>query len=78
MTDSNEKRPLVQFEELNLVGKVVFATGTVFKMAETAFDFTLSTLGKAWNEAEKAFHEELRDTSNDAVIIEEFTDEKKK
>jgi len=71
MVDPNDKRPLVQFEELNAVGKVVFAAGTVFKMAETAFDYTLTTLGKVWEEAERAFHQEMTDDSNDAVIIEE-------
>jgi len=71
MADPNNKQPLVQFEELNVVGKVVFVAGTVFKLAETALDYTLTTFEKVWDESEKAFQKEMQDDSNDAVIIEE-------
>jgi hypothetical protein len=77
MDSSDENNKLVEFERLNPVGKLVFLTGTAFKAAEQVVGYTVTTLQSIWDEAEKAFSDGLSDTSQDAVILEEYPSDTK-
>ncbi len=83
MDSENEKKQLVEYDNLNTAGKAVFIAGTAYKVAERAIDYTVSTLSGIWAEAEKAFQGGLNEgnegevsetpssEAKDAVILEE-------
>jgi hypothetical protein len=86
MDSENEKKQLVEYDNLNTAGKAVFIAGTAYKIAERAIDYTFSTLSGIWAEAEKAFQSGLNEgneenegdgsdmpskEAKDAVILEE-------
>ncbi|MDA0684846.1 MAG: hypothetical protein O3A57_10545 [Bacteroidetes bacterium] len=48
---------VVEFERLNTVGKAVYLAGGAFRTLGSIFDFTVSTIGDVWIQAEKAFTE---------------------
>ena len=64
---------VIEFDQLNLVGKAIFVTGTLFKTAETVVSYTVTTLSDIWDQAEQAFLDEHdpRERVSDAVIVEE-------
>ena len=80
MDSENEKKQLVEYDNLNTAGKAVFIAGTAYKIAERALDYTVSTVSGIWAEAEKAFQSGLNEgdvsdmpskEAKDAVILEE-------
>ena len=61
----------VEYDRLNTVGKAVYITGSIFKVAESVFDFTVSSLSSIWDQAQEAFGEGMDDNVSDAVILNE-------
>lgn len=55
----------VEFNRLNPVGKAIFLTGSVVRVASDFLEFTLRTAGTVLTEAERAFREGLAEDDDD-------------
>ncbi|MGI9174781.1 MAG: hypothetical protein ACR2GR_05640 [Rhodothermales bacterium] len=68
--EEREKR-IVQFEDLNAVGKAVFLAGAAARVTSGLIDFTLKRAADIAADAEHAFKQGLDANVEDAKIIEE-------
>jgi hypothetical protein len=68
---SEHERRLIQFDDLNLLGKAIFLGGVITRVAGTVIDSTVRAATDIYLEAEKAFMEELDPNIEDAKILEE-------
>jgi hypothetical protein len=74
----DEKRPLVEFERLNWLGKAVYIGGVATHLASRAIEVSVEKASDLWVEAERAFKDGLGDGIEDARIIEEVPEDGKK
>ena len=72
------KDRLIQFEDLNLLGKAVFVGGFLTRAATKAVDATIKATVDIVTEAEKAFKQGLDPNIEDAKILEEHEEPTKK
>lgn len=70
----NDKR-LVEFEKLNLVGKVIFISGTTFRFVGDLLESVAETVVGIITETERAFIEGADPNVDDANIVETFDNE---
>lgn len=77
MTD-HDKRPSVQFDNLNLLGKTVFLTGAAIRTTASIFDAVLEHAADLYLEAERAFRQELDEGVEDAKILEERIEDRRR
>ena len=74
MAHSDDEHKIIKFDNLNLLGKLVYVSGFLSKTAsgivQTAVDATTEII----TEAEKAFKEGLDPNVDDAKIIDEIED----
>ena len=78
MKDSEENKKIVQFENLNLLGKVVYVGGVLSRVTSGFIETAVSATSEIVSEAEKAFKEGLDPNVEDAKIIEEVEEKGKK
>ncbi len=71
MAESEDERKIIQFENLNVLGKVVYVGGFVTRMATSLVDTAVHAATEIVTEAEKAFKQGLDPNVEDAKIIEE-------
>lgn len=76
MDDEHKQGPLVQFNDLNILGKAVFLGGILTRAATQVVDSAIRATADVVVEARKAFHQGLDPNIEDAHIIEE-TDERR-
>ncbi len=69
MTDP--ERRIVEFDRLNWLGKAVFVTGNVARVVGGILEFVVERTADLIGEAERAFHEALDDSVEDAKILDE-------
>jgi hypothetical protein len=67
----DEKRPLVEFERLNWLGKAVYLGGAATHLASRAIEFGIDKASTVWVVTERAFRDGLGDGIEDARVIEE-------
>ena len=72
---SNDQDRIVQFDQLNWLGKAVFVSGLVTRAATKVVESTIKATVDIVTEAEKAFKQGLDPNIEEAKIIEEI-DEK--
>ena len=83
MADSDNSDPekgdrIIQFSNLNLLGKAVYVSGVFTRVATKVVDSTIKATVDIVTEAEKAFKQGLDPNIEEAKIIEEHEDETKK
>jgi len=61
----------VEFDRLNLLGKVVFVTGTTVRVIGSVIDSVVETVSGVVQEAEKAFKEGMDPNIDEATIVDE-------
>jgi len=64
----------VEFDRLNLLGKVVFVTGTTVRVIGSVIDSVVETVSGVAQEAEKAFKEGMDPNIDEATIVDEGRD----
>jgi hypothetical protein len=64
-------RKVVEFEQLNALGKAIYAGGLVAAATGRAVNFVVDSASHLIDEAERAFREGLNDDIEDATIIDE-------
>ena len=69
-----EERQIIEFDQLNPVGKAVFIAGAVVHTTATAIDKMLEKAVDLALEAERAFKEGVDSTVEDAKVLEEHED----
>jgi len=67
----DEKRPIVEYEQLNWLGKAVYLGGAATHLAARAIEYGVDRAAEVMAEAERAFKEGLGDDIEEARIIEE-------
>ena len=72
MNDSDEEHKIIKFEELNLLGKLVYVSGFVSRSASTLVKVAVDATSEIITETEKAFKEGLDPNIDDAKIIDEI------
>ena len=73
-----EERQIIEFDQLNPVGKAVFIAGAVAHTTATAIDKMLEKAVDLVLEAERAFKEGMDSTVEDAKVLEEHEDVREK
>jgi hypothetical protein len=73
----DEKRPLVEFERLNWLGKAVYLGGAATHLASRAIEIGIDKASTVWVVTERAFRDGLGDGIEDARVIEEVSKEEK-
>lgn len=73
MADRDDR--IVQFEQLNLLGKAVYVTGAVARVTSSLLDSAINRAADVWVEAEEAFKKELDPNLEDAKILGEYENE---
>lgn len=81
MADSDKSDPkdgenIIRFGNLNLLGKAVFVSGVLTRVATKVVDSTIKATVDIVTEAEKAFKQGLDPNIEEAKILEEHEDEK--
>ncbi len=61
----------VDFDRLNLLGKVVYVTGTTFHVLGNVVESVVETLSGVVREAERAFKDGLDSDLDEATILDE-------
>lgn len=74
--DTGDNR-IIQFEDLNLLGKAVFVGGFLTRAATKAVDVTIKATVDIVVDAEKAFKQGLDPNIEDAKILEEHEEQRK-
>ena len=69
-----EERQIIEFDQLNPVGKAVYIAGAVVQTTATAIDKMLEKAADLVLEAERAFKEGMDSTVEDAKVLEEHED----
>jgi hypothetical protein len=71
MNDEHNQGPIIQFSDLNLLGKAVFLGGILTRAATQLVDTAIQATADVVVEAQKAFKQGLDPNIEDARIIEE-------
>ncbi|MDZ4701586.1 MAG: hypothetical protein SH809_17880 [Rhodothermales bacterium] len=71
MDDERNHGPIIQFSDLNLLGKAVFLGGFFTRVATQFVDTAIQATADVVIEAQKAFKQGLDPNIEDARIIEE-------
>ena len=71
MNPSDDEHKIIKFENLNLLGKLVFMSGVVTRSASTIVKAAVDATSEIIAETEKAFKEGLDSDVEDAKIIDE-------
>lgn len=77
---NNKGKPqrLVRFGDLNMLGKAVFIGGAITRVATKAVDSAIKASADIVVEAEKAFKQGLDPNIEDAKILDESEEKRKK
>jgi len=76
MAKSDDEHKIIKFEELNLLGKLVYVSGVFTRTATDIVQSAVDATSEIITEAEKAFKEGLDPNIDDAKIIDEIEDKK--
>ena len=76
MAKSDDEHKIIKFEELNLLGKLVYVSGVLSRTATDIVQSAVDATSEIITEAEKAFKEGLDPNIDDAKIIDEIEDKK--
>ncbi len=71
MDDQHNHGPIIQFSDLNLLGKAVFLGGVLTRVATQFVDTAIQATADVVVEAQKAFKQGLDPNIEDARILEE-------
>ena len=74
MSDSDDGQRIVQFENLNLLGKVVYVGGFLSRVATGVVGSAFKATSEIINETEKAFKDGMDPNIEEAKIIDETED----
>lgn len=66
-----DEERLVEFEQLNLLGKTVFLGGSAIRLAASAIDLSVRRAADIYVNAERAFRQGRDPNIDDANILEE-------
>ncbi|MEZ4700321.1 MAG: hypothetical protein R2834_08330 [Rhodothermales bacterium] len=77
MDDEHKHGPIIQFNDLNFLGKAVFLGGILTRAATQVVDSAIRATADVVVETRKAFQQGLDPNVEDAHIIEE-TDERRR
>ena len=77
MAEGNPDGPIIQFDNLNWLGKVVFIGGAVSRVASKLVDSAIDSATTLIADTERAFKEGIDPNVEDAKIIEERDEPKK-
>jgi hypothetical protein len=77
MDEERPQGPIIQFNDLNALGKAVFLGGLFTRFAAKAVDTAIRATAEVVVEARKAFRQGLDDNIEEAHILEE-TDERRR
>jgi hypothetical protein len=69
---------IIEFDTLNLLGKVVFVGGAAIRLLAHALDYAVEQVAEVIVQAERAFLEGRDDTVEDAKILEEHIEPRPK
>ena len=72
MDQSEDDHKIIKFDELNLLGKLVFVSGVLTRTASGIVQTAVDATAEIITEAEKAFKEGLDPNIEDAKVIEEI------
>lgn len=75
---SKQEGRIIQFNELNLLGKAVFVSGLFTRAATKVVDSTIKATVDIVTEAEKAFKQGIDPNIEEAKILEEHEDKPSK
>ncbi|MFK7846409.1 MAG: hypothetical protein AB8G77_14010 [Rhodothermales bacterium] len=75
---SKQEGRIIQFNELNLLGKAVFVSGLFTRAATKVVDSTIKATVDIVTEAEKAFKQGIDPNIEEAKILEEHEDKSSK
>ena len=76
MSDSDEEHKIIKFEDLNILGKLVFVSGVVTRSASSLVKAAVDATSEIIAETEKAFKDGLDSNIDDAKIIDEIEEKK--
>ncbi|MFT5515779.1 MAG: hypothetical protein ACI80V_001907 [Rhodothermales bacterium] len=77
MPDQKPIRPEIEFDRLNLVGKAVYVTGQVARVATVIVETVVDGAAALIAETERAFRDGLEPGVEEAKILEEFEEKRK-
>ena len=72
MSQSDDDHNIIKFDDLNLLGKLVYVSGVLTRTASGIVQTAVDATAEIITEAEKAFKEGLDPNVEDAKIIEEI------
>ena len=76
MAKSDDEHKIIKFDQLNLLGKLVYVSGVLTRTATDIVQSAVDATSEIITEAEKAFKEGLDPNIDDAKIIDEIEDKK--
>lgn len=72
MAGSDDEHKIIKFDNLNLLGKLVYVGGVLTRTAQDVVQTAVDATSEIISEAEKAFKEGLDPNIDDAKIIDEI------
>lgn len=78
MDDSNKGNREIQFDRLNWLGKAVFVSGQLARMAGSVLETAVDTAAGLIAETERAFRDGMDPRIEDAKILEEIEEDRRK
>lgn len=76
MDQPEDEHKIIKFDNLNLLGKLVYVSGLMTRTATGIVQTAVDATAEIITEAEKAFKEGLDPNVDDATIIEEIEEKK--
>ena len=76
MSQSEDEHKIIKFDDLNLLGKLVYVSGVLTRTASGIVQTAVDSTAEIITEAEKAFKEGMDPKVDDATIIEEIEEKK--
>lgn len=76
MAKSDDEHKIIKFDELNLLGKLVYVSGVLTRTATDIVQSAVDATSEIITETEKAFKEGLDPNVDDAKIIDEIEEKK--
>ncbi|MBX2819445.1 MAG: hypothetical protein KTR29_07180 [Rhodothermaceae bacterium] len=76
MAKSDDEHKIIKFDELNLLGKLVYVSGVLTRTATDIVQSAVDATSEIITETEKAFKEGLDPNVEDAKIIDEIEEKK--
>ena len=74
MAQSDDEHKIIKFDELNLLGKLVYVSGVLTRTASDIVHTAVEATAEIITETEKAFKQGLDPNVDDANVIDEIED----